>query len=796
MPTLASLWRRDVVRNAAGSAIILLLVSAMLWLGGLRVVDDVLDRLRFQAVQRAASQSLTIVEIDARSLEAVGSWPWQRERYAEIIDRLIADGATLVAFDVDFSASSDGGSDGALAQALSRHPGQVALGTFQQKESYVGGHDGLVENTPIAPLIPDALVASVNVPVDEDGTVRRYAFDSLSGLHASVASLLAGATRSGEFAIDYGIDRHTIPHLSFDDVLHGRIDPSLVNGKVILIGATALELGDEFATPVGLIPGVVIHGLAYESIVGGRALMTLHPWVVFLLCGCLCLGLFPRRSGGAGIRRLLIAHVLVLVAIFGLPVLIQQIMPVSVQTGPLLATQILLAVWATQIELLRRGRAIVQEREAGLLHLALHQPETELPNRRALLQAIADHRQDAEPVSVITVGVERHAEMRGVVGYNVANQLIVQLAQRLAQISQAPCVAHISSSVLAFSMRGLTPDDLTALLARLQALETNFHVGAHSIDLYLRTGAAAETSQTLSPEVLLERATLALSEARKSTGRIAVYDEVRYGSPANNLALMTEMLDAISSGDISLHYQPKMRTSDGAVTSVEALCRWRHPTRGAVYPDVFIPIAEETGQIRELTEWSFVQAIKDQARLRAAGQDVTIALNISGRLLGDENFKQKVLEFAGSVDTRLCLEITETAVIDHPEMATAAISAFRDAGLKISIDDYGSGLSSLSYLKLLNADELKVDKSLVTEVHQNQRDKLIMKSTIDLAHGLGMSVVAEGVEDQPLADCLTAMGCDVLQGYWLSKPLPLPQLIAFLDERAFAAVPLTETRAA
>ena len=266
--------------------------------------------------------------------------------------------------------------------------------------------------------------------------------------------------------------------------------------------------------------------------------------------------------------------------------------------------------------------------------------------------------------------------------------------------------------------------------------------------------------------------------------RVAVYDEAAFGSPSNNLALMTEMLDALANGDVTLHYQPKMQTSDGVVTSVEALCRWRHPERGPIYPDLFIPIAEETGQIRALTEWCFLQAMKDQAILRAAGHELTIALNISGRLLADESFKDKVLELASSVETKLCLEITETAVIDNPERATEAIAAFRDAGLKISIDDYGSGLSSLSYLKLLNADELKVDKSLVVGVAESQRDRLIMKSTIDLAHGLGMSVVAEGVEDSTLAACLSLLGCDVLQGYWLSKPLTMHDLLEFMATRA------------
>ena len=778
------LWKHWWVRDVVGTLLVLGTISAAMALGWLRPADDVFDAMRFRAVPSEASGSLTIVEIDARSLHQAGSWPWERERYAAAIDNLIGAGATLVAFDIDFSASSDTASDAALAETLSRHPGQVALGAFFQRQSFAAGHRALVENRPINALTQDALIASVNVPVDQDGEVRRYAYDSAA--LASIAATLAGLSKQGEFAIDYGIDHRSISHLSFDDILQNRFDPASVKGRVVLVGATALELGDEFATPVGLLPGVVVHGLAYESIVNGRALMTLNPAALLGLCLVLSLLLLPRR-GGRSLRVLLIRHALVTAAVIGLPIIVQAFTPISIRIAPLLVTQILFAVWAIRSELVRRGRAIIREREAGLLHLALHHVETELPNRRALLRQIEMTQGPDQSICVVTVGVERHAEMRGVVGYNVANALIRMLAGRLAEISGADCVAHISSSVLAFSKSNLNPDELMALLTSVEAIESNFMVEGHSIDMYLRIGAARAGAGTMSPEVLIERATLALGKARTTLDRVAVYDEAAFGSPSNNLALMTEMLDALTTGDVTLHYQPKMQTSDGVVTSVEALCRWRHPERGPIYPDLFIPIAEETGQIRALTEWCFVQAIKDQAILRAAGHDLTIALNISGRLLADESFKDKVLEFASSVETKLCLEITETAVIDNPEMATEAIAAFRDAGMKISIDDYGSGLSSLSYLKLLNADELKVDKSLVVGVGESQRDRLIMKSTIDLAHGLGMSVVAEGVEDRNLATCLSLLGCDLIQGYWLSRPLTLSNLLDFMAARAAAS---------
>lgn len=771
--------------NLFWATLIIVVVSMALLSGFLRPVSDALAGVRFRLTDREASQTLTVVEIDSRSLQAAGAWPWDRQRYATAIDNLVEAGATLVAFDVDFSAPSQQAADQELAAAVSRHPGQVILANFLQKETYGSRDSAVGENTPIPGLRQDALLASVNVPVDVDGKVRSYDVMPSGASQPSLAAVIAGRNGGPSFDIDFGVDHRTISHLSFEDVLAGDFDGALVSGRVVLIGATAVELGDEFATPAGLIPGVYIHGLAYESLIGGRALVGLHPALLLALCLLIGMLLLPRRDGGASLHRLVQVHALAAVAILIGPVVLQAISPISLNSAPLMLTQLLFAIWGTRVELERRERAIVAEREAGLLHLAMHEPETELPNRRALLEIIGDTwaaTPDAQ-LAVITVGVERHAEMRGVVGYNVANAVLVQLATRLEAFGVTGEVTQLSSSVLAFARTDLDATGLAEFLTRLKGLETNFVVGEHSIDIFLRLGAALERGGHLEPEALVERATAALNSANASDDHGVVYDEDGRGTPENNLALMSQMREAIAAGDISLHYQPKMSTADGLIRSVEALCRWRHADRGFLSPDLFVSIAEDTGQIRILTEWSIAQALKDHAVLRRGGQDLVIALNISGRLLADQVFQARVLDMVGTSGATLCFEITETAVIQQPGLAKQALAAFRAAGIKISIDDYGSGLSSLSYLKMLNADELKIDRSLVVDALDSQRDRLILKSTVDLAHGLGMSVVAEGVETEELTSCLTLLGCDVIQGYWVSRPLPLPALEKFLKQR-------------
>lgn len=764
------------------SVLILAFAGIGMLANAFRPLDDVIASARFSVLERPASQSLTIVEIDSRSLIAAEAWPWDRRRYAQAIDNLILAGATLVAVDVDFSAPSNPASDQALAAAVSRHPGQVALATFEQMESYGAGERRRSGNRPIAPLLNDSLLASVNVPVDGDGRVRHYDYGASDEAPPSVAALLAdAAVRQGAFTVDFGIEQKSIPHLSFEDVYSGRFDPSLVRGKKILMGATALELGDEFATPVGLLPGVIIHALAYESIADGRALVSLSPLALLILCAGLVAALQPVRSGGGALWRLVVRHVAITALIVIAPIVLQAFLPVSIDIAALLFTQTLMAIWATRVELTRQAKAIVQAREAGLLHLAMHQPETGLPNRRALLAGIDDLIATAETnVAVFAIGVDRHAEMRGVLGYDVANTLMVQLADRLADLADVDRVAQIASSVLAFSRADLSADQQHALARSLRAVETTFTVDGQPLDLFVRIGSASQDRQSASGDALIERATTALNQADLSDDRTVLYDEATFVDPDNNLALMSELRDALRRSDVSLHYQPKRKISDGSTASVEALCRWHHPVRGRIGPDLFIPIAEQTGQIRALTEWSMVKAIEDQAALRARGVHLAIALNVSGRLLVDEAFQARALQLIEGCDAELIFEITETAVIENPKIAAQAIAAYRAAGVRISIDDYGAGLSSLSYLKMLNADELKIDRSLILDVVNSARDRLIIKSTVDLAHGLGMTVVAEGVETKEVFDALSALGCDNIQGYWVSRPLPFEGLVNFL----------------
>ncbi|RYG35437.1 MAG: EAL domain-containing protein, partial [Burkholderiales bacterium] len=237
----------------------------------------------------------------------------------------------------------------------------------------------------------------------------------------------------------------------------------------------------------------------------------------------------------------------------------------------------------------------------------------------------------------------------------------------------------------------------------------------------------------------------------------------------------------IISGELFLAHQPKFDLRRGAVCSAESLLRWRHPVVGMIPPDRFIGMAEETGHIRPLTDWVLDKAIADQRELRKEGCDMTLSINVSGRLITNEQFTERALRQIRRADARICFEITETAVIDNPALAVTVMNELRDAGVGISIDDYGSGLSSLSYLRTIPAQELKIDKVFVQGMAPGNSDALLVKSTIDLAHSLGMAITAEGVETAEVLALLQAMGADTAQGYFIARPMPLDALVAFMS---------------
>jgi EAL domain-containing protein (putative c-di-GMP-specific phosphodiesterase class I)/GGDEF domain-containing protein len=426
----------------------------------------------------------------------------------------------------------------------------------------------------------------------------------------------------------------------------------------------------------------------------------------------------------------------------------------------------------------------IRERERRITQLAFHDAETRLPNRVALerkLNAAAR----LERLYLAAIGVDRFAHVRGAIGYALAGELVRQLGGRLAHLAPNAPMARLSSDVLGVAFIATSEADaLKRADALIAALEQPVSLAEQVIDVHVTIGIAQPGGKDETPAAMIERASIALDQTRRRGQKAGIYDEAAYGDPARNLSLMGEMHRALANGGTYLAYQPKYNFRTGQIDSAEALVRWRHPTRGAISPDLFVPMAEETGHIRVLTEWVLERAIADQKTISDSGWPITLAVNISARLLSDTDFAKRASALAHQAAHQLCFEITETAVIDNPVAAIENIALFADSGVHVAIDDYGSGLSSLAYLKQLPANELKIDKLFIQSITSSQRDALLVRSTIDLAHGLGMNVTAEGVETPAAFALLASMNCDLAQGYLISRPASVDELIALLsDER-------------
>jgi EAL domain-containing protein (putative c-di-GMP-specific phosphodiesterase class I)/GGDEF domain-containing protein len=425
----------------------------------------------------------------------------------------------------------------------------------------------------------------------------------------------------------------------------------------------------------------------------------------------------------------------------------------------------------------------IRDRELRLTHMALHDQETGLPNRLALEREAS--RADAW---VVAFGVDRFGVVRNAIGYDSMAQLMAALAQRLSSAAEGVRVARVAAGVVGIILHADKDEDAIREAARLCAVaDTPVKLIGATVDASLSAGLARTRGSVGGVDSALDRASIALDQARDTRRKAAVFDAHAYGDPVGNLSLIGELMTALQTAQVWMAYQPKYDLRADAITGVEALMRWNHPRRGFVSPDLFITMAEETGQIRALTEWAVRQSIADQKVLAEAGHDVTISVNISGRLLSDEGFADFALDAIAASGADLCFEITETAVIDNPEVALGIIERFSAAGVGVSIDDYGSGLSSLAYLKRIRADELKIDKAFVMSLDESAKDALLVKSTIDLAHSLGMTITAEGVETPTALALLRGMGCDTAQGYLIARPLALSGLIERLAGPAVEA---------
>jgi diguanylate cyclase (GGDEF)-like protein len=432
--------------------------------------------------------------------------------------------------------------------------------------------------------------------------------------------------------------------------------------------------------------------------------------------------------------------------------------------------------------------ASIQAREQDITRLAKCDPATGLPNRAAFEDYLS-RLHDSGAVeqggaAVVCIGIDRYTHIRAVWGVPYGHTLMTRVQEILSGIFAKAYIARLSGDTLGLCLTPCAAGQALPLARAIAArLDKRIRVNdEQSLDVRVSLGVYHVGKTRSGTDDCVERALIALDQARAAKVKVASFDPRVYSELADTLLLTDQLHAALQNRELSVHYQPKFSYREGRITSVEALVRWSHPERGFISPQRFVGIAEETGAIRDLTLQVLQTCIDDQKRLQDQGFDLGVSINYSGRLLSDEAFNQRALRLCQQAAGKICLEITETAVIDDPKIGLAAINTFIEAGLDISIDDFGTGLSSLAYLKQIPAHELKIDRAFIMEIESGQRDALVVRSAIDLAHGLGMKVTAEGVETRAAFTLLQAMGCDLAQGYGIARPMPYDGLGPFLTD--------------
>jgi diguanylate cyclase (GGDEF)-like protein len=426
-------------------------------------------------------------------------------------------------------------------------------------------------------------------------------------------------------------------------------------------------------------------------------------------------------------------------------------------------------------------------------HEALHDGLTGLANRilfhRRTDGVLSDGRTGGA-VAVMLLDLDHFKEVNDTLGHHVGDDLLRQVAARVAEcLPDGVTLARLGGDEFAALLPDAGAADDVVRVAQQVAARLREPIVADGIRIGVQAsiGIAHQPAADATRDLLLQQADIALYRAKENRGEIQVYRPEIDQHTVQRLSLLADLHAAVEGAQFRLLYQPQVDTRTGDVVAVEALLRWHHPTQGVVSPDLFVPLAEQSGLIGALTRTALTQSLTSLSLLHAAGHRVEMAVNLSARLLSDLELPRMV---RGLIDEHavpascVTIEVTESTITADPRRAMQVLKELRETGIRVAVDDFGTGYSSLSYLRRLQPDELKVDRSFVTHMRSDENSAVIVRSTVDLGHGLGLSVVAEGVEDEQTFGLLQGLGCDRVQGYLVARPMSLPALRGWLDTAA------------
>jgi len=427
----------------------------------------------------------------------------------------------------------------------------------------------------------------------------------------------------------------------------------------------------------------------------------------------------------------------------------------------------------------------------SMQHQGMHDALTGLPNKK-LLQSRSEQlfkltERQSLVCSLLIMDVNDFKHVNDTLGHKVGDMVLREVAERLKSALRASDIlARLSGDEFAILLFNNDVKDAEKVASKLQkALHEPLECEGSTFSLEASIGISEFPAHGDHLDLLMRRADVAMYYAKKRGLKMVVYDAMQDKSSIERMSLLKELTHAIKSDGMELYYQPQVQMGDNSRLSVEALIRWNHHQRGMVFPDQFIPLAEDSGLIIPMTWWVLETAMKQCVAWHEDGLPVNVSVNISANFLQEDRVVERVAELMHKYqvpDHTFALEITENMLMDDPHKASKTLIELNAMHIDVSIDDFGTGYSSLAYLKHLELDELKIDRSFVMGMAEYKNDSVIVQTVINMAHSMGLRVVAEGVENRQDWDRLDGMGCDFIQGYFISRPKPVDEISVWLRD--------------
>jgi EAL domain-containing protein (putative c-di-GMP-specific phosphodiesterase class I)/CHASE2 domain-containing sensor protein len=716
------------------------------------IAEDWLRVARNGFHQHNASGQIVIIRIDDQALKQYGNWPWPRRYQAALVDRLTAAGAHGIFYDINFSFASNPDDDQAFAKSLERS-GRVTL----LARAKLGPDDSTsrIDYEPLPMFTAHAKVGIGSVHYNYQNAVWQLAYgmrikgQKIPTFAAGLANVDGRA--DAMFPLDYSIDVRTVPNYSAGDILNGGVGAKQLAGKDVLIGIASDVLGDRYFIPgYGRSYGVFVHAIGAETLKQGRPVDL--GWGIGFLFG---LG----SAGAALLRKRFAERLVIFTAGFVLLLVGPAILEARLIFADVTPGLFVLLIVATALGWRRyRARGFVN-------------PVSNQPNLNALRTNSEGRKQ-----ALVAARVLNFEEIVAALPPNSEKQLVEQIVSRLKVGSPNRILYHGDAGIFAWF-----EDTRQPFGNHLEALYTLFRnparVAGLPMDLTIAFGVEVGSGRSIATR--LASALVAADEAAHDGLKWKYHDPESLEDASWKLSMLSQLDEAIDRGEVWVAYQPKLELSTRRIIGAEALARWTHPEKGPIAASEFVAAAEQHNRIGKLTDFVLEKAVAAAAQINKRGTEFEIAVNLSARLLSDKGFTLRVsalLARHGLDPSHLTLELTETAALTGSGQGLDMIGRLRDLGINIAIDDYGTGLSTLDYLKKIPANEIKIDQSFVKGISDNRSDRLMVQSTIGLAHSLGRKVVAEGVEHRDILDMLIEMGCDIAQGFAIGRPMSLDSL--------------------